>query len=94
MTCFTVYWDHEGRIDKEDSFEVTDLFIKHLKENNKFNKYETNDLLYCYLFKNGCTKEETKEHVETRKLKRYVKKYNRPKKKWMADEYIKYLFIL
>ena len=27
--------DNERRIDKEDSFEVTDLFIKHLKENNK-----------------------------------------------------------
>jgi hypothetical protein len=73
--------DHERRIDKEDSFGVTDLFIKHLKENNKFNKYDINDLLYCYLFKNGCTKEETKEYVETRKLKRYVKKFNRPKKK-------------
>jgi hypothetical protein len=85
--------DNKRRIDKEDSFEVTDLFIKHLKENKKFNKYEINDLLYCYLFKNGCTKEETKEYVETRKLKRYVKKYNLQRKnEWLMNILNIYLF--
>ena len=41
--------DNERRMDKEDNFEVTDFYIKHLKENNKFSKYEINGLLYCYL---------------------------------------------
>ncbi len=45
-----------------------------------FNKYEINDLLYSYLFKTVCTEENTKEYVETRKLKRCVKKFNFSKK--------------
>ena len=52
----------------------------YLKENNKFNKYEIGEALYSQLFKNCCTEEEIKEYVETRKLKRYVKKYNLSKK--------------
>ena len=79
--------DNVCRIDKEDDFEQTDLIIKYLKENNKFNKYEIGEALYSQLFKNCCTEEENccteeeiKEYVETRKLKRYVKKYNLSKK--------------
>jgi hypothetical protein len=59
--------DHERRIDKEDSFGVTDLFIKHLKENNKFNKYDINELLYCYLLKMV---------VQKKKLKNMLKQEN------------------
>ena len=73
--------DNERRIDKEDDFEKTDFIMNYLKENNKFNKYEICEALYSQLFKNGCTEEEIKEYVETRKLKRYVKKYNLSKKK-------------
>jgi hypothetical protein len=54
--------------------------MNYLKENNKFNKYEIGEALYSQLFKNCCTEEEIKEYVETRKLKRYVKKYNLSKK--------------
>ncbi len=31
---------------------------------------------YCYLYRTGCTEEDSKEYVETCKLKWYVKKYN------------------
>ena len=55
--------------------------MNRLKENNKFIKYEISEALYSQLFKNGCTEEEIKEYVETRKLKRYVKKYNLSKKR-------------
>jgi hypothetical protein len=54
--------------------------MNYLKENNKFNKYEISEALYSQLFKNGCTEEDIREYVETRKLKRYVKKYNLSKK--------------
>ena len=72
--------DNERRIDKEDDFEKTDFIMNRLKENNKFIKYEISEALYSQLFKNGCTEEEIKEYVETRKLKRYIKKYNLSKK--------------
>ena len=72
--------DNERRIDKEDDFEKTDFIMNYLKENNKFIKYEISEALYSQLFKNGCTEEEIKEYVETRKLKRYIKKYNLSKK--------------
>ena len=72
--------DNERRIDKEDDFEKTDFIINYLKENNKLNKYEVGEAIYSQLFKNGCTEEEIKEYVETRKLKRYIKKYNLSKK--------------
>ena len=72
--------DNERRIDKEYDFEKTDFIMNYLKENNKFNKYEIGEALYSQLFKNCCTEEEIKEYVETRKLKRYVKKYNLSKK--------------
>ena len=73
--------DNERRIDKEYDFEKTDFIMNRLKENNKFNKYEIGEALYSQLFKNCCTEEEIKEYVETRKLKRYVKKYNLSKKR-------------
>ena len=73
--------DNERRISKEDDFEKTDFIMNYLKENNKFNKYEIGEALYSQLFKNCCTEEEIKEYVETRKLKRYVKKYNLSKKR-------------
>jgi hypothetical protein len=72
--------DNERRIDKEDDFEKTDFIMNRLKENNKFIKYEISEALYSQLFKNGCTEEEIKEYVETRKLKKYIKKYNLSKK--------------
>ena len=72
--------DNERRIDKEYDFEKTDFIMNRLKENNKFIKYEISEALYSQLFKNGCTEDEIKEYVETRKLKRYVKKYNLSKK--------------
>ena len=72
--------DNERRIDKEDDFEKTDFIMNRLKENNKFIKYEISEALYSQLFKNGCTEDEIKEYVETRKLKRYIKKYNLSKK--------------
>ena len=72
--------DNERRIRKEDNFKKTDFIMNYLKENNKFNKYEIGEALYSQLFKNCCTEEEIKEYVETRKLKRYVKKYNLSKK--------------
>ncbi len=50
--------------------------MNYLKEKNKFIKYEICEALYSQLLKNCCTEEEFKEYVETRKLKRYVKKYN------------------
>jgi len=68
-------------MDKEDSFKTTDYCINILKEENKFNKYEIGEVLYCYLFKTCCTEEEIKEYVETRKLKRFIKNYNLSKKK-------------
>ncbi len=68
--------DNELRMDKEDDFKKTDFIMNYLKENNKFNKYEIGEALYSQLFINCCTEEEIKEYVETRKLKRYVKKYN------------------
>jgi hypothetical protein len=46
---------NERRLDTKDSFEVTDFYQKNLKEKNKFNKYEINELLFCYFFKTGCT---------------------------------------
>ena len=55
--------------------------VRDLKENNKFNKYEIGEALYSQLFLNCHTEEEIKEYVETRKLKRYVKKYNLSKKR-------------
>ena len=61
--------DNERRIDKEDDFEKTDLIIKYLKENNKFNKYEIGEALYSQLFKNCHTKDEINEYIETRNLK-------------------------
>ena len=73
--------DNERRIDKEYDFEKTDFIMNYLKENNKFNKYEISEALYSQLFKNGCTEEDIREYVETRKLKRYVKKYNLSKKR-------------
>ena len=54
--------------------------MSYLKENKKFDKYEIGEALYSQLFKKCCTEEEIKEYVETRKLKRYVKKYNLSKK--------------
>ena len=68
------------RIKKEKDFEATDYIINYLKNNNKFNKYEINDALYSQLFKSCCTPEEIKEYVITRKLTKYVKKYNLSKK--------------
>jgi|LakMenE01Jun11ns_1017448.scaffolds.fasta_scaffold9809097_3 hypothetical protein len=59
--------DNERRIDKEDSFEVTDLFIKHLKENNKFNKYE---IMTCF------TVICLKMVVQKKKLKNMLKQEN------------------
>jgi hypothetical protein len=50
--------------------------MNYLKENNKYNKYEIGEALYSQLFENCCTEEEIKIYVETRKLKRYVKKHN------------------
>jgi hypothetical protein len=52
--------DNKHRLDKEDRFELTDFYLKDLKEENKFNKNEIYDLFYCYLIKNGYTGEETK----------------------------------
>ena len=72
--------DNERRIDKEDDFEKTDFIMNRLKENNKFIKYEISEALYSQLFKDGCTEDEIKEYVETRKLKKYIKKYNLSKK--------------
>ena len=72
--------DNKRRIRKENDFEKTDFIMNRLKENNKFIKYEISEALYSQLFKNGCTEEEIKEYVETRKLKRYIKKYNLSKK--------------
>ncbi len=66
--------DNERRMDKEVDFKKTDFIMSYLKENNKFHKYEIGEALYC------CTEEEIKEYVETRKLKRFVKKYNLSKK--------------
>ena len=73
--------DNKRRIRKENNFEKTDFIMNRLKENNKFIKYEISEALYSQLFKNGCTEEEIKAYVETRKLKRYIKKYNLSKKK-------------
>ena len=73
--------DNERRMDKEDDFKKTDFIMNYLKENNKFNKYEIGEALYSQLFKNCCTEAEIKEYVETRKLTRYVKKYNLSKKR-------------
>ena len=73
--------DNKLRIRKEDDFKKTDFIMNYLKENNRFNKYEIGEALYSQLFKNCCTEEEIKEYVETRKLKRYVKKYNLSKKR-------------
>ena len=57
--------DNERKISKEDDFEKTDFIMNYLKENNKFNKYEIGEALYCQLFKNCCTEEEIDEYIET-----------------------------
>ncbi len=43
--------DNQHRFDNEDSFELTDFYLKNLKEENKFTKYEINDLLIVIYLK-------------------------------------------
>jgi hypothetical protein len=57
------------------------IYNELFERKQQINKNEIGEALYSQLFKNCCTEEEIKEYVETRKLKRYVKKYNLSKKR-------------
>ncbi len=61
--------DNGYRIEKEEDFANTDNYINQLRENNKLNKYEIEEVPYSSLFKLCYTPEDIKEYVVSRKLK-------------------------